>query len=66
MDRVEDEVVLFVRARVPGDDLSAAADHHLAHVAPDQDLPVPVGHRRRVVAGAGRGTESPSDKVVPQ
>ena len=41
-------------------DRSAAADHHLVHVAPDQDVPVPVGHRRRVVIGLvpdqGQGT----------
>ena len=34
-----------------GNDLSAAADHHLVHVAPDQDVPVPVGHWHRVVIG---------------
>ena len=34
-----------------GNDLSAAADHHLVHVAPDQDVPVSKGHRRRVVIG---------------
>ena len=43
-----------------GNDLSAAADHHLSHVSPDQNLPVPVGHRRRVGIGAaahqGQGT----------
>ena len=44
-----------------GNDLSAAADHHPVHVAPDQNLPVSVGHRRRVVVGAaahqGQGTD---------
>ena len=37
---------------MPGDDLGAAADHHLVHVAPDQHVPVSIGHRRRVVIGA--------------
>ena len=44
-----------------GNDLSAAADHHLIHVALDQHVPVSVGHRRRVVVGAvpypGQGTD---------
>ena len=51
MDGIEDEVVLLVRARVPGNDLSAAADDHLSHVAFYQYVPVSVGHRRRVVIG---------------
>ena len=40
--------------------LSAAADHHLIYVALQQYIPVPIGHRRRVVVGAvpyqGQGT----------
>ena len=43
---IEDKVVLLVGAGMPGDDLGAAADHHLVHVAPDQHVPVSIGHRR--------------------
>ena len=51
VDGIEDEVVLLVRAGVPGNDLGAAADHHLSHVAFYQHVPVSIGHRRRVVIG---------------
>ena len=34
-----------------GNDLSAAAGHHLSHVAFYQHVPVSKGHRRRVVIG---------------
>ena len=34
-----------------GDDRRPAADDHPVHVAPDQNLPVSVGHRHRVVVG---------------
>ena len=61
MDGIEDEVVLLVRARVPGNDLGAAADHHLIYVALHQHVPVTVGHRRRIVVGLvpdqGQGTD---------
>ena len=36
---------------MPGDHLGPAADDHPVHVAPHQHVPVPVGHRHRVVVG---------------
>ena len=52
VDGVEDEIVLLIRAGMPGDDLSSAADHHPVHVALHQHVPVSVGHRHRVIIGA--------------
>ena len=49
VDRLEDQVLSFVRAWVPGDDLGGAADDHLVHVATDPDLLVTVGDGHRVV-----------------
>ena len=51
MDGVVEEVVSLVGARVSGDDLSPAADHHCVDVAPYQDAPISVGRRHRVVVG---------------
>ena len=51
MDRVVNEVVPIVRAWVPGDDLGPAADDHYVDVAPNQHVPVSVGHWHRVVVG---------------
>ena len=44
-DGIEDEVVPFVGAGMSGNDLSAAVDHHLSHVAFYQHVPVSKGHR---------------------
>ena len=52
MDGIEHEVVAFVRAFVLGDHFCPAADDHLVYVALDQHVPVPVGHRDRVIIGA--------------
>ena len=52
VDGVEDEIVLLIRAGMPGDDLSSAADHHPVHVALHQHVPVAYGHRHRVIIGA--------------
>ena len=52
---IEDEVVPFVGAGMSGNDLSAAADHHLSHVAfYTGDLPGPhrLGQPQRDGAGA--------------
>ena len=51
VDGVVDEVVPLVGTQVAGDDLRSAADDHQVHVAPNDDVPVPVGHRHRVVVG---------------
>ena len=52
MQRVEDEVLALVGARMPGDHLGAAGDHHLVDIAADQNLAVAVGGRHRVVGAA--------------
>ena len=52
MQRVEDEVLAFVGARMTGDHLGPAGDHHLVNVAADQDLAMAVGGRHRVVGAA--------------
>src|SRR6266550_5531763 len=52
MQRVEDEVLALVGARMTGDHLGPAADHHLVDVAADQNLAVPVGGWHRVVGAA--------------
>ena len=49
VQRIEHEVLALVGARMARDHLRAAGDHDLVHVAADQDLPVPVGRRHRVV-----------------
>ena len=51
VDGIVDEVVSLIGAGVPGDDLRAAADDYLIHIASHQHVPAPVGHRRRVVVG---------------
>ena len=48
MDGVVDEVVPLLGARMPGDDLRPAADHHLVHAAPHQHLPVSLAARLRI------------------
>ena len=57
----KNEFVPLVGAGVPGDDVGSTADDHLVHVAPYQHLPMPVGHRCRVVGGPvphqGQGTD---------
>ena len=50
MGGMEDEIVLLVGAGVSGYDLLPAADHHHAHTAAHQHLPLSVGHRYRGVA----------------
>src|ERR1700732_540264 len=52
MQRVEDEVLALVGARMTGDHLGPAGDHHLMDVAADQNLAVAVGSRYRVVGAA--------------
>ena len=51
MNRIVDEVVPFIRPRMPGNDLRPAADDDLIDVAPHQHVPVSMGHRRRIVVG---------------
>ena len=52
MQRVEDKVLALVRARMTGDCLGPAADHHLVDIAADHHLAVAVGGRYRVVGAA--------------
>src|SRR5689334_14945878 len=52
MQRVEDEVLALVGARMTGDHLGPAGDHHLVDIAADQYLAVPEGGRHRVVGAA--------------
>ena len=47
MQRVENEVLAFVGARMAGDHLCPAGDHDLLDVAADQNLAVPIGGRHR-------------------
>ena len=49
--RIEDHVLAVVAPGMAGDDLAAAADHHLVDVAADPDVAVAVGDRHRVVVG---------------
>ena len=42
VQRIEHEVLALVGARMPGDDLRAAGDHHLVHVAAHEHLAVPI------------------------
>ncbi len=49
VQRIEHEVLPLVGAGMPGDDLRAAGDDHLVHVAADQHLAVPEARRHRVV-----------------
>ena len=51
VDRIEDHVLAVVAPGMAGDDLAAAADHHLVDVAPDPDVAVAIGDRHRVVVG---------------
>ena len=52
MQRVEDEVLALVGARMTRDHLGPAADHHLVDVAADQNLAVTIGGRHRIVGAA--------------
>src|SRR5712671_305892 len=52
MQRVEDEVLALVGARMTGDHLGPAGDHHLVDIAADQYLAVPEGGRHRVLGAA--------------
>ena len=58
MERVEDQILALVGARVAGDDLRAAADHDPIDITADQDLAVAPGFidlggdRHRVVVGS--------------
>jgi hypothetical protein len=52
MQWVVDKIFPLVRARMSGDYLRPAGDHHLIDVAADQDLAVAVGGRHRVVGAA--------------
>jgi hypothetical protein len=52
MQRVEDDVLALVGARMAGDHLGPAADHHLVDVAADQHVTMAVGGRHRVVGAA--------------
>ena len=49
MQRVEDELLALIGARVPGDDRRPAGDHHLLDIAPHQHRAVAIGGRHRVV-----------------
>ena len=51
VDGVEHKIIPLVGAVMAGDDLGPAADDHPVHVAFYQNVPVPVGHRRRVIVG---------------
>ena len=51
MERVEDEVVSIVGPPMAGDDFSATADHNLVYISADQNVPMTVGHRDRIVIG---------------
>ena len=52
MQRVEYEVVVFIRAPVTGYHVGAAAYDHLIDVAPHQYVPVSECNGHRVVVGA--------------
>jgi hypothetical protein len=52
VQRIEDKVLPRVGARMPGDDVGAAGDHHVVDVAADQHLAMSVGGRHRVVGAA--------------
>ena len=51
MDGVVDKIIPLVGAVMAGDDRRPAVDDHPVHVASHHDVPVSVGHRRRVVVG---------------
>jgi len=52
MQWIVDDIFTFITARMPGDDLAAAGDHHFVHVALYQNLAMAIWSRHRVVAGA--------------
>src|SRR5262249_44659669 len=52
MQWVEDKVLARVGARITGDHLAAAGDHHLVDIAADQNLAVAISGRHRVVGAA--------------
>lgn len=49
--RIEDDVFPFPAPRMAGDDLAAAADHHLVDITPHPDVLMAVGHRDGIVVG---------------
>ena len=51
MQRIEDQLLAFVAAPMPGDLFAAAADDHLIDVSSQQYFAVAVARRNRVVVG---------------
>src|ERR1019366_7461205 len=47
VQRLEDEVLTFVRAGMPGDDVGTTGDHHRVDIAADQNFAMAVGGRPR-------------------
>ena len=60
VQRVEDEVLALIGARMTRDLLGAAGDYHLVDIATDQHFAVAIGGRHRVVhcRGSAPGTTS--------
>jgi hypothetical protein len=52
VQRIEDQFLALVAARVPGDDFTAAADRDVIHIALHQHFAVSIRGWRRVVVGA--------------
>src|SRR5271168_4004839 len=65
MQRVEDKVLALVGARMTGDHLGPAGDHHLVDVAADQNLAVAVGGRHRVVGAVIAHQQLRTDPTCP-
>ena len=51
MQGIEDDVLPLPTPGMAGDDLAAAADHHLTDIAPDPDILMAIGDRDGIVVG---------------
>ncbi len=49
VDRVEDDILALVAARMTGDEIAAAADRHLVDIAAQPDIAVTIGDRHGIV-----------------
>ena len=68
VQRIEDEVLVLVRARMPGDHVGAVTDDHLMHIPADQHLAMAEPRRHRIIGPAiahqRQGTDPPGALVT--